>query len=116
MGLGGTLGTINWFQGEASAFYGFRYQIDEKIAIKYEHTTDKMLQESSYLKIRSPIGTMVFHINLMTMSACQHSIYMEVKSLSLLKLLLILPGHLYWAEKSLLPFQCVCGAETTASV
>ena len=27
MGRGGTLGTINWFQGDASVFYGLRYQI-----------------------------------------------------------------------------------------
>ena len=54
MGVGGTLGTINWFQGEASAFYGLRYKVDEKITIEYEHTTDQMLLESSYLSVRSP--------------------------------------------------------------
>ena len=54
VGVGGTLGTINWFQGEASAFYGLRYKVDEKITIEYEHTTDQMLLESSYLSVRSP--------------------------------------------------------------
>ena len=36
------------FQGEASAFYGLRYKVDEKITIEYEHTTDQML-------LRAPI-------------------------------------------------------------
>ena len=30
VGRGGTLGTINWFQGDASAFYGIQYHINEK--------------------------------------------------------------------------------------
>ena len=29
-GRGGTLGTINWFQGDASAFYGIQYHVSEK--------------------------------------------------------------------------------------
>ena len=30
-GQGGTLGNINWFRGDAATFYGFRYQIGEKL-------------------------------------------------------------------------------------
>ena len=56
---GGTLGNINWFRGDASAFYGIRYQIGEKISISSEYTPDLMLMERdayflSYLDLKSP--------------------------------------------------------------
>ena len=35
-GSGGTLGTINWFQGHAAGFYGLRYQIGDKITVSAE--------------------------------------------------------------------------------
>ena len=54
LGRGGTLGTINWFQGNASAFYGIQYHVSDKITISSEYTTDLMLQESSYLDLNSP--------------------------------------------------------------
>ena len=53
-GKGGTLGTINWFQGNASAFYGLQYQIANKIKISSEYTPDLMSRESSYLDVKSP--------------------------------------------------------------
>ena len=53
-GLGGTLGTINWFQGNAAGFYGFRYQIRDNITLLSEYTPDLMSLEKSYLKVRSP--------------------------------------------------------------
>ena len=53
-GKGGTLGTINWFQGDASAFYGIQYQISEKIRLSAEYTPDLMSRESSYLEVKSP--------------------------------------------------------------
>lgn len=53
-GKGGTLGTINWFQGDASAFYGAQYQINEKIKISAEYTPDLMVRERSYLDVKSP--------------------------------------------------------------
>ena len=34
----GTLGTINWFQGNASAFYGLRYSLGDKITLLTVHT------------------------------------------------------------------------------
>ena len=54
VGLGGTLGTINWFQGNAAAFYGLRYQIGKKIIISTEYSPDLMMIEKSYLDIKSP--------------------------------------------------------------
>ena len=54
VGRGGTLGTINWFQGNASAFYGFQYHITDKIRISSEYTPDLMSLESSYLNVDSP--------------------------------------------------------------
>ena len=53
-GQGGTLGTINWFQGDASAFYGIQYQISDKIKISSEYTSDLMSPERSYLDVKSP--------------------------------------------------------------
>ena len=53
-GRGGTLGTINWFQGNAAAFYGLNYQIGNKITIATEYTPDLMSMENSYLEIQSP--------------------------------------------------------------
>ena len=54
VGKGGTLGTINWFQGNASAFYGIQYHISDNITISSEFTPDLMSQESSYLDVKSP--------------------------------------------------------------
>ena len=54
VGKGGTLGTINWFQGNASAFYGIQYHISDNITISSEFTPDLMSPESSYLDVKSP--------------------------------------------------------------
>ena len=53
-GKGGTLGTINWFQGNAAAFYGIQYHINDKITLSSEYTPDTMSRESSYLDVKSP--------------------------------------------------------------
>ena len=56
-GKGGTLGTINWFQGETSAFYGVQYNMNEKVTLSAEYTPDTMSLESSYysyLDVESP--------------------------------------------------------------
>lgn len=53
-GKGGTLAEINWFKGNAAAFYGLRYQLGDKIIISTEYTPDMMLVESSYLNMKSP--------------------------------------------------------------
>ena len=53
-GKGGTLGTINWFQGDTSAFYGIQYHISDKISLLAEYTPDLMSPESSYLEVKSP--------------------------------------------------------------
>ena len=53
-GRGGTLGKINWFQGDASAFYGIQYHINERIKISSEYTPDRMTREISYLDVTSP--------------------------------------------------------------
>lgn len=52
-GKGGTLGTINWFTGDTSAFYGLRYRASDKISITSEYTPDLMLREDSYLQVES---------------------------------------------------------------
>ena len=54
MGSGGTLGTINWFHGDAAAFYGIQYQISNKISLLAEYTPDTMSRESRYLEVNSP--------------------------------------------------------------
>jgi len=53
-GVGGTLGNINWFQGDASVFYGLQYHASEKITLSAEYTPDLMLRENSYLDVNSP--------------------------------------------------------------
>ena len=53
-GKGGALGTINWFQGDASAFYGTNYYIGEDITLSAEYMPDMMSRESSYLDVKSP--------------------------------------------------------------
>ncbi|MDC3003355.1 YjbH domain-containing protein [Paracoccaceae bacterium] len=53
-GTGGTFGTINWFQGDAAAFYGIQYHINDKITLSSEYTPDLMSLESSYLNVDSP--------------------------------------------------------------
>ena len=53
-GSGGTLGTINWFKGNAAAFYGLHFQIGDKITISTEYTPDLMSREKPYMDIESP--------------------------------------------------------------
>ena len=53
-GKGGTLGTINWFQGKTSPFFGFNYQVGEKVSVSAEYTPDLMSLESWYLTTKSP--------------------------------------------------------------
>ena len=55
-GKGGTFGAINWFQGDAAAFYGIQYHISDKITVSSEYTSDSMLRESSYLNVKSPLN------------------------------------------------------------
>ena len=52
--LGGTLGNINWFQGETAAFYGIQYHVGKNIILSSEYTPDLMLRENSYLDVNSP--------------------------------------------------------------
>ena len=52
---GGTIGrNVGWFQGDASSFFGLRYQIGDRLSIESEYTSDLMLNESSYLDLKSP--------------------------------------------------------------
>ena len=55
-GEGGTLGNINWFRGEASAFYGLRYQVNENFSVSAEYTPDLMLMERAltFYELNSP--------------------------------------------------------------
>ena len=54
IGRGGTLGTINWFEGDTSAFYGIQYHVNEKVTLSSEYTPDLMSFESQYLEANSP--------------------------------------------------------------
>lgn len=53
-GRGGTFGTINWFQGDTSLFYGAQYKITDRITLSSEYSTDFMSREDQYLDIKSP--------------------------------------------------------------
>ena len=53
IGRGGTLGTINWFQGKTSLFYGLNYRLGEKISIAAEYNADQMSRESLYMNINN---------------------------------------------------------------
>ena len=54
-GLGGTLGTINWFQGSASPFAGVVYNMGN-VKLSAEYTSDEMNRERSYLDVKSPMN------------------------------------------------------------
>ena len=53
-GKGGTLGSINWFQGEVAPFYGFKYKPNKRLIFSSEYTPDLMTGESGYLTVKSP--------------------------------------------------------------
>lgn len=53
-GLGGTFGTLNWFQGETSNFYGINYRLGDRLTFSSEYNPDLMKNESNYLSIESP--------------------------------------------------------------
>ncbi|MGB2409346.1 MAG: YjbH domain-containing protein, partial [Paracoccaceae bacterium] len=54
VGRGGTLGTINWFQGDAAPFAGVTYRYNPDLKFAAEYTSDLMRRESGYLKVASP--------------------------------------------------------------
>lgn len=54
IGRGGTLGTINWFQGKASAFGGVNYALGDRVTLSAEYTPDLMRREAAYLDVSSP--------------------------------------------------------------
>ena len=51
---GGTLGNINWFQGNAAVFGGVAYHLGEQTTLVAEYTSDSMQRESSYSEIKTP--------------------------------------------------------------
>lgn len=53
-GLGGTLGSINWFQGKVSPFFGFNYQVGERLTFSTEYNPDSLSRERSYMEVESP--------------------------------------------------------------
>ena len=56
VGRGGTLGTINWFQGNASAFGGISYQLGDKASMLVEYSPDLMRREARWLGGISPLN------------------------------------------------------------
>jgi hypothetical protein len=54
VGKGGTLGTINWFQGDAAPFGGITYRHNPDLTLAAEYTPDLMRREASYLDVTSP--------------------------------------------------------------
>ena len=55
-GRGGTLGTINWFQGDTSMFYSVSYRMKNNFTLIAEYSPDLMEQESDYLDFRSHLN------------------------------------------------------------
>ena len=105
MGTGGTLGTINWFQGDASAFYGIQYHMSEKISLLAEYTPDTMSRESSYLDVKSQwnFGA-AYQLNDYVNLSAQY-LYSQVSFTAHVK---INPGRPpLVGGKDLLPYQCV---------
>ena len=60
-GQGGALGSINWFQGSASPFFGLKYDLNEKTHLLLEYTPDLMKREERYMRIKSPLNVGVSH-------------------------------------------------------
>lgn len=54
VGRGGTLGTINWFQGPAAPFGGVVYRYNDDLRFAAEYSSDVMRSESRYLDVNSP--------------------------------------------------------------
>ena len=54
VGLGGTLGSSNWFQGDASTFFGATYKLSQRVFLSGEYTSDLMALEERYLNVKSP--------------------------------------------------------------
>ena len=52
VGRGGTLGDINWFQGDASAFFSATYFFGKKIRLSVEYSPDEMQREAAYLPVK----------------------------------------------------------------
>jgi len=61
VGKGGTLGTINWFQGPASPFFGLKYDYNTKTSFIAEYSPDLMEREKRYVDIKSPVNVGVSH-------------------------------------------------------
>ena len=53
-GRGGTLGTINWFQGDASAFGGVTYSLGDRVTLAAEYSPDLMRREARWLDDVNP--------------------------------------------------------------
>ncbi len=53
-GMGGTFGTINWFQGKTAIFGGINFNISEKFVLSAEYTPDQMDEEWRYLSPETP--------------------------------------------------------------
>ena len=53
-GRGGTFGSIDWFKGDASFFYGASYHLGDNIKLSMEYSPDLMIKESGYIRVSSP--------------------------------------------------------------
>ena len=63
-GVGGTFGTLNWYQGNASPFYGISYIYSNQLRFSLEYSPDLMERESSYMSVKSPLNFgMSYQIN-----------------------------------------------------
>ena len=50
---GGTISSLNWFQGETSIFGAASYQLTPKISLSAEYNPDLMGREKDYLKVKN---------------------------------------------------------------
>ena len=55
IGVGGTFGTIGWFQGDASVYGGFSYALNDKLKFAAEYNPDSMTREN-YIPVNSNLN------------------------------------------------------------
>lgn len=51
-GEGGSIGSLNWFQGDFSTFFGLHYSFNNKLSVSLERTPDLMTREASYIDVK----------------------------------------------------------------
>ena len=84
VGKGGTLGTINWFQGDAAIFFGIQYHVGDTMTLMSEYTSDLMSRKVLIYKLKAH-GILEQRTILMTILAYLRNICMAARFQSLHK-------------------------------